>query len=971
MEYRRKVADFRIKMMKHLTVKAAVFIVCIVAIHVFLFAFISYYWGFVSVDKKETYTRFRETVYSRTVTLQEKFLKNRNLVELVKRDIEQNITSGSDEEFLKNNLDSIKKILDYSESKGGFIVLNSNVSGESYKGIYVRLNENDEPELLIGNENLVSELDMNKADSWQAEFRINDSERCQFYNKLACKEYEKGEQKGCLSPLFTMLGDDEKIMTYTVPLLDEQGNFCGVLGAELDIKRIMDQMPYSELGSDKEGMYYIAYKDSASSQAKKEILSAGAGMDIAKKNGFLNYTKTNMQSIYQMEADDKTYVAAYQKMELEQMTEDGESWVVYGVINKQSLLEDCEQKFISTIVIFGILAVLCGIVSWYAVLRLSKKIRIMALQVQENHPQDDFSIDTTNIVEIDTLGDICRDLFEKGLSAAKLAETIDLMNVLIGTIEYDEEEEHVFCSAKSAEILEFHNVDKNSHYMDKNIFDTELNVFYKSVDLYEEKSDTYHMVSKNGQDKYVRIKRTEGTDKWLMAVMDVTQEIRERINIEYERDHDLLTRLMNRMAFRRRVEAILHKENTGVSAIVMIDLDNLKYFNDTYGHDYGDKYICTAASVLGNISNSKILVARMSGDEFLIFLHGFDSREQIKKIVMETHANLKNAGLSVPTGELIKLRASVGVSWYPDNADNLDDLIRFADFAMYESKNNMKGTVNEFNDEQFKNNKVLFQGSEDLNRLIDNSDNIKYAFHPIIDAKTGEVFAYEMLMRPQIESLHSPEDVMRLATAQSRLYDIELITWREGLKAAYKQKKTGDKYRLFINSVPNHELHGKDLDMINDLYADMLERVVIEIIENEQADKNCMESKFKWAEKYGMHIALDDFGTGYSNEATLLYINPKYVKIDMSMVKNIHNDENRQKIVQNLVSYTKPRDIKVIAEGVEDYEDMSTLIHLGVDYLQGWYFTKPLFEISDIDDRFKEEIRALSHYSSVGYNTSH
>jgi len=968
-----RIVSWGSRIKKRLTVKSAIIIILVASIQVILFWCISLQWGAAAQERKEIYTQFRNTVYSRTFTLQDKFLKNKNVVDFVRGDLEEYINKGSgdisasagknqcgeynyNETLLKDNIEKVRELITYSESQGAFIVLYSNDKDESHQGVYVRLDDEGEEELLVGSEEFLAGSDLIKSDRWQADFRITDTDRCGFYNRLKDGDYYGNTKCGCMSPVFTLYGDTKKIMTYTVPLLDKEGNFYGVLGVELDIDRLIAQMPYSELGSDKDSMYYIAYKPTASSKAIKEILSASVGTDVTNKNGVLEYSRTNIKSIYQIKKENKTYVATYQKLELEEMTGDDESWVVYGVINKNSLLEDYQHRFLGSLILVIALAIAGSIANWYFILILSRKIRKMSVQVQENRPQDDWKIDGTDIVELDTLGEICRDLFEKGLSAAKLSETIDLINVSIGAIEYDENEEHVFCSAKAVEILEFHNADDNSHYMQKKIFDTELKVFYKSVDLYDKKSDIYHMVSKDGHDKYIRVKKTEGTDKWLMAVMDVTEEVRERLNIEYERDHDLLTRLMNRMSFRRRVEELLDRDDLGIAAIVMVDLDNLKYFNDTYGHDYGDKYICTAASVLGNISSDNILVARMSGDEFLMFLYGYESKEEIKEIVVNVHNNLKDAGVSVPTGEIIKLRASAGISWYPENACNLDELIRFADFAMYESKNNMKGTINEFSDEQFNNNKVLFQGSEDLNRIIENSENIKYAFHPIVDARTGEVFAYEMLMRPTIESLRSPEDVMRLASSQSRLYDIELMTWREGLKAAAKQRKPGDKYRLFINSVPNHELRGEDLNMITDLYGDMLNRVVIEIIENEQADKHCMESKFKWAEKYGMSIALDDFGTGYSNEATLLYINPKYVKIDMSMVKNIHNDENRQKIVQNLVSYTKPRDIKVIAEGVEDFEDMDVLISLGVDYLQGWYFTKPLFDIIDIKDKFKKEI---------------
>nr|WP_243464336.1 EAL domain-containing protein [Clostridioides difficile] len=121
--------------------------------------------------------------------------------------------------------------------------------------------------------------------------------------------------------------------------------------------------------------------------------------------------------------------------------------------------------------------------------------------------------------------------------------------------------------------------------------------------------------------------------------------------------------------------------------------------------------------------------------------------------------------------------------------------------------------------------------------------------------------------------------------------------------------------------------------------------------------KEFIEKKKAYIDHWNIEIALDDFGTGYNGDAVLLYIMPDYVKIDMSIVRGIDKDENRQKILKNLISYSNERNIKVIAEGVETKGEMETLINLGVDYMQGYYISKPSFIPEDISDKIKKELK--------------
>ena len=128
------------------------------------------------------------------------------------------------------------------------------------------------------------------------------------------------------------------------------------------------------------------------------------------------------------------------------------------------------------------------------------------------------------------------------------------------------------------------------------------------------------LTDSEGIPRSVRLKMVENNGSLLGVLMDITQELAEKRRLEYERDYDLLTTLLNRRAFYDRVKRLFeHPQQMGIAALIMIDLDNLKYINDTYGHDCGDEYIRAAASVLRGVSSSQIITARMSGDEFFIF----------------------------------------------------------------------------------------------------------------------------------------------------------------------------------------------------------------------------------------------------------------------------------------------------------------------------------------------------------------
>ena len=403
-------------------------------------------------------------------------------------------------------------------------------------------------------------------------------------------------------------------------------------------------------------------------------------------------------------------------------------------------------------------------------------------------------------------------------------------------------------------------------------------------------------------------------------VEDVTHEIETRRRIEHERDHDILTGLLNRRAFECEVTQRLEDDPPPIAAMMMLDLDNLKYINDTYGHDWGDHYIKAAGRAVSLTFQGSGLFARISGDEFLMFVDRCPDRASIDALFDAFRHSLETSELEAPDGRTLKVRASMGVAYYPQDAGDFARLREYADFAMYMAKSSRKGELFTFEDESYREKSFILNNKEELNRLLEES-LISYHFQPIVDARAGEVAAYEALMRPQIESIPTPDRVLALARSQSKLYRVEHVTFFGALET----------YARFPQSGRHHAVRQQHRDAtalrrrragLQERYGDLLKRVVIEITESEYSREMALY-KEALAHRFGARLAIDDFGSGYNGETSLLDYRADFVKIDMGIVRDIDTVKDHQDIAKSLISYAHDRGISVVAEGIETEAELA------------------------------------------------
>ena len=435
---------------------------------------------------------------------------------------------------------------------------------------------------------------------------------------------------------------------------------------------------------------------------------------------------------------------------------------------------------------------------------------------------------------------------------------------------------------------------------------------------------------------------------------------REQERIEHERDYDLLTGLMNRRSFYRESEKIFATpELLKSAALLMLDLDDLKDFNDAYGHDCGDKYIYQAAQCFKAAVPEDALLSRISGDEFYVLYYGYDSRKDIEERVEHLRRALDGATFTLPSGEEAPINASGGVALYLEDGKEFAELMKLADFTMYQVKTSGKNDIAYFDFETYQKQGEVLRGIAELNEMLNDYSLAAYHFQPIFSTVTGEPYAYEALMRVQFESLQSPADVMTYARQERKLEEIERMTWVRTFECFSTLRDLGkvdrDAY-LFINSFAHLSLPEDELKGLAAEYPDLIGNVVIEITEAEDMDEQATAIK-RETPGFSGFFALDDYGSGYNSELKLINLKPKFVKVDISIIRDIDTSMDKQRIVAHVAEYAHERDMMVIAEGVETAPELDQLMKLDVDLVQGYYLARPAEQPAKINPKALEQIR--------------
>ncbi len=431
--------------------------------------------------------------------------------------------------------------------------------------------------------------------------------------------------------------------------------------------------------------------------------------------------------------------------------------------------------------------------------------------------------------------------------------------------------------------------------------------------------------------------------------LDITSETLAQQEANYLAYHDPLTGLPNRTSFMQELPAIakLAKQSDQKFAIIYLDIDNFKFVNDSFGHNTGDELLVQVANDLKKLLKEALLF-RIGGDEFVIVLPNIKNKkalqpllEQIIKIVSKERT-IDNKS--------IMATSSLGIAFYPDDTDDIDTLVRYADLAMYEAKNEGKNTYRFFH-KKLKNFLDSLQHTlQDLQEALKQEDQLVLYFQPKIDIFSCKVFGAEALLRWHHPSrgIIYPGEFIPIAEKSDLIMQIDQYVLKKSFKILLEWDKDPHLRHLHLG------LNISAKQFKNPFFIDLLQTLLdrypidpkkleIEITETlSMSDISYTIATLQKIKALGFRVALDDFGTGYSSLNYLKKIPFDTLKIDRSFVQDIDKDKDDLEVTKIIVNIAKTFHKDLVAEGVENEEQLKILQSLECQYAQGFYFAKPM-----------------------------
>lgn len=747
---------------------------------------------------------------------------------------------------------------------------------------------------------------------------------------------------------YTLKGDNRPAIAYSIPLILPDGTVYGVLGVETLTSYVQSMLPIDELENNRQGIYFLAYTGAPLSEEKIPIhVVTSSAHDAVTENEILTLT-AGRYSDYQLKLDGVNYYAIAQPLTLYNHNApfSNEHWLLIGAVPVAQLFSFSRQMMMLLMVVF-LMTLLIGLFcSLFVSRQLSHPISRLSreLRAAQNYSDKIPVFSPTHIQELELVSSAISKLSQDIVdTSTKFLQIINMASIDLGGYEVRHDTQSVYVTENFFSLLGLPH--KDASELTPEGFLAMLREFDATCAHSEAPSggNIYRIALPNGKIRYLHIKETILENSQVGVAEDETAATLARMKIEYERDYDALTNLFNRRAFRRIYDALFRTpEKLKQAALIMLDLDNLKHINDTFGHDLGDQYIRQVGQCLSESLPSNVLCAHISGDEFAIFLYGYDTREEIHHLVERLKDEIRHNMLHLPDGNSMAISVSGGIAWYPEDATDPSALKKYADFAMYQVKKTIKGYIGEFHADIYEHEIYVAAMRKEFYQML-REERLSYHFQPIVSAVTGEPAAYEALMRVGMPTLYNPELVLQIAREESHLHDIERLTVFKSVEAFKHLKQNGDirgDELLFINSISSQCLTDEESQTFVEQYSDIQQQIVVEITECENLDLEMLEKKRNFPGFPGV-FALDDYGSGYSNDKNLLELSPHYIKLDISIIQNIDSDINKQQIVSYIISYAHQHNIKIIAEGLETADEVLKVLELGADLLQGFYLARP------------------------------
>lgn len=438
----------------------------------------------------------------------------------------------------------------------------------------------------------------------------------------------------------------------------------------------------------------------------------------------------------------------------------------------------------------------------------------------------------------------------------------------------------------------------------------------------------------------------------LMMERQVSQRTRELQKLadefRYRALHDPLTGLPNRALLNEEFNrAAAHAKRAGKQfAVLLLDLDNFKFINDSYGHDVGDELLKLAASKIRGALRGEDIVCRVGGDEFIVLVESVQNLQQIETVgqglldALQSDLQVANRSMSVGV--------SIGASLYPQHGQDLNELKRNADIAMYCAKEAGKNQLKIFEAGMGKANpsKLALQG--ELKAALQRRE-LELYFQPQLDAAQNALVGCEVLVRWQHRKhgLLMPADFLGFAEESGMIRSMDYQVLRDACRQCQKWRLD---YGLEIPVAVNiANVHFQDLDLLEEVRTILRETqlppamLTVEFSETVLLDDSSMiQEVVTGLRRMGIKATLDGFGAGLFAVSHLHTIHLDSIKLDQSLYRSIARDPDERRLTSGLLAFTRELGVNLIAEGVEQDEQVGALRALGCPVMQGYALSHPL-----------------------------
>lgn len=465
----------------------------------------------------------------------------------------------------------------------------------------------------------------------------------------------------------------------------------------------------------------------------------------------------------------------------------------------------------------------------------------------------------------------------------------------------------------------------------------------------------FRMRCKDGSWKWVLsrgiiVARTE--DGRPLRVIGTHTDISERKKTELEIFHlahyDKVTELPNRVLFYDRLaQEIEHSKRRNTSlALMFLDLDRFKEVNDTLGHDFGDFLLKETAKRLKTCVRASDTVARLGGDEFTILLTDQKHTGGIETIAQEVLNQLFQPFQIAD--QAIYMSASIGITLFPEDAQNVEALLKNADQAMYAAKAQGGNCLNFYTSALQEASLRRMHITSDL-RIAIAEKQFELHYQPIVEIATRKMIKAEALLRwrhPE-KGLIPPSEFIPIAEDTGLIIPIGDWVFTQAAEQALKWRARLPNFQISVNKSPVQIRQSKtrEVDWLGHLAAIGLDgdAIVVEITESLLLDAQpSVTSRLKSLHLAGLKIAIDDFGTGYSSLAYLKKFDIGFIKIDQSFVKGLQPTGEDRALCEAIIVMAHKLGIKVIAEGIETQLQHDLLLAAGCDFGQGYFYSRPV-----------------------------